>query len=50
MPEASSLIKVVDVNGVKRVEFSDRKILDELSINRINLFSKFLKTHLQNRS
>ena len=35
MAEASSHIRVVDVNGVMRVEFSDRKILDELSINEI---------------
>lgn len=35
MAEASSHIRVIDVDGVKRVEFSDRKILDELSINEI---------------
>jgi len=35
MAEASSHIRVVDVDGVKRVEFEDRKILDELSINEI---------------
>ena len=35
MAESSNHIRVIDVNGVKRVEFSDRKILDELSINEI---------------
>lgn len=35
MAEAPSHIKVVDMNGVMHVEFSDRKILDELSINEI---------------
>ena len=35
MAEASSHIRVVDVEGVKRVEFAERKILDELSINEI---------------
>jgi len=35
MAEAPSHIKVVDMSGVLHVEFSDRKILDELSINEI---------------
>ncbi len=35
MAEASSHVTVIDVNDVKRVEFSDRKILDELVINEI---------------
>lgn len=35
MADASSHVTVIDVNDVKRVEFSDRKILDELVINEI---------------
>lgn len=35
MAEESSHVSVIDVNDVKRIEFSDRKILDELVINEI---------------
>ena len=35
MAEASTHVTVIDVNDVKRVEFSARKILDELVINEI---------------
>ena len=49
MAEAKSKIKVSDEQGVQMVEFTDRKILDELTITQIgeDLAAKPSRQHLR---